>query len=152
MRRPDATAAAAVLAFAAAAVYESTRLPFGTVRNPGPGFLPWWAGLALGVLALICLGQALRGRPAAGPAAPPVERGRLPKVGGLVAVLAAYVLALEPLGYPASTFLLVLFMLRVVDPQRWAMALGVAALASVGSYVVFAVWLQVPLPPGPSLR
>lgn len=146
MGRPDATAAAAVLAFAAVAVYEAARLPFGTARNPGPGFLPWWGGLALGVLALVLLGQALRARPAAGPAA---ERGRLLKVGGLLAVLAAYVLVLEPLGYPVSTFLLVLFMLRVVEPYRWAVALGVAALAALGSYVVFAVWLQVPLPPGP---
>ncbi len=149
MHRPDATAAAAVLAFAAIAVYEAARLPFGTAHNPGPGFFPWWGSLALGALALVCLTQALRARPAAAPAA---VRGRLPKVGGLLAVLVAYVLALEPLGYPASTFLLVLFTLRVGEPHRWAVALGVAALASLGSYVVFAVWLQVPLPPGPSLR
>jgi hypothetical protein len=39
-----------------------------------------------------------------------------------------------------------------VTPQRWTVALGVAALAAVGSFLVFAVWLGVPLPPGPSLR
>lgn len=149
MRSPDAAAAGAVLAIAAIAVYEASRLPFGTARNPGPGFLPWWAGVALGVLALVLLGQGLRARPAPGPVG---DRGRLPKVAGLLAVLAAYVLGLEPLGYPAATFLLVLFMLRVVEPYRWPVALGLAALAALGSYVVFATWLQVPLPPGPLAR
>jgi hypothetical protein len=39
--------------------------------------------------------------------------------------------------------------LRATDPQRWTVALGVAALTAIGSYVVFAIWLGVPLPRGP---
>lgn len=136
-------AAGALLVFAAIAAYESTKLPFGTVRNPGPGFLPWWAGLALGLLSLTLLGQALISRPETREA-----RGRVLKVVGLLAALGAYVLLLEPLGYPLCTFLLVLFMLRVVDPHRWVMAFSIATIAAVGSYVVFAIWLKVPLPPG----
>ena len=146
MARTDAVAAGTVLVFAAVAVYEASKLPFGTVRNPGPGFLPWWVAATLGFLAVVLLGQAL----AAGPGASAAGGGRrVLKVGGLLVVLAAYVWLLEPLGYPLCTFLLVLFMLRVVEPHRWMVALGVAALAALGSYVVFAVWLQVPLPPGP---
>jgi putative tricarboxylic transport membrane protein len=64
-------------------------------------------------------------------------------------ILAAYTFLLDPLGYPICTFLLVLFMLRVLDPQRWRVALSIAVLAAAGSYVVFAVWLSVPLPRGP---
>jgi putative tricarboxylic transport membrane protein len=64
-------------------------------------------------------------------------------------VLAAYTFLLDPLGYPLCTFLLVLFMLRVLDPQRWTVALSMAALTAVGTYVVFAIWLSVPLPRGP---
>ena len=146
MARTDAVPAGAVLVFAAVAVYEARKLPFGAVSNPGPGFLPWWTGAALGLLAVVLLAQALAARPGAS-----VRGGGfgILKVVGLLVVLAAYVLLLEPLGYPLCTFLLVLFMLRVVDPQRWVVALGVAALAAVGSYGLFAVWLKVPLPPGP---
>jgi hypothetical protein len=149
MRRADAVAAGGVLALAAVALHEASALPFGTARSPGPGFVPWWTAAALGLLALVLLGQALAARPRSGGAG---GGGRAGAVGGLVAALAAYVALLEPAGYPLCTFGLVAFMLRVVTPQRWTVALGVAALAAVGSFLVFAVWLGVPLPPGPSLR
>src|SRR5262245_32551559 len=146
MRRADAVAAGTVLAFAAVALYEAGKLPFGAARTPGPGFVPWWTAAGLGLLAFGLVGQAISARPRAGGAGdgPPIAG-----VGGLVAALAAYVGLLELVGYPLCTFGLVVFMLRVVTPQRWTVALGVAALAAVGSFLLFAVWLKVPLPPGP---
>jgi putative tricarboxylic transport membrane protein len=146
MRRADAVAAGTLLVVAAVAVHQAGQLPFGAARNPGPGFVPWWTGAVLGVLAAGLLGQALVARAPAG-AAGAAGGGR--RVAGLVAALAAYVLLLEPVGYPAATFLLALLMLRTGEPRRWPVAIGVAALAAVGSYLCFAVWLKVPLPPGP---
>jgi putative tricarboxylic transport membrane protein len=148
MVRTDTIAAGAILLLAVVSVHEASKLPFGTVSNPGPGFLPWWIGVTLGLLAFVRLGQAWKS-----PVIPDAGAGRrIGTVAALVAVLAAYVLLLEPLGYPLCTFLLVGFMLRAVTPRSWSVALGVAALAAVGTFVVFAVWLDVPLPPGPSLR
>src|SRR5262245_37092124 len=146
MRRSDAVAAGTVLALAAVALSEAGKLPFGAARNPGPGFVPWWTATALGLLALGLLGQALSARPRAGGAG---DAPSVAAVAGLVAALTAYVALLESVGYPLCTFGLVVFMLRVVTPHRWTVALGVAALAAVGSFLVFAVWLKVPLPPGP---
>ena len=139
---------AAVLAFSlgAAAMYEAGKLPFGTVRNPGQGFFPWWLSLALALLSLVLLANAVTGRAGAGPGE---SGGRPVKVLELVAILAAYTAAVEPLGYPVSTFLLVLFMLRVTEPHRWPLALSVAGIAAGGSYLLFAGWLGVALPPGP---
>ncbi len=149
MHRRQAVAALTGLALAGAAVYEAGKLPFGTVRSPGPGFFPWWAGLTLGFLALLLLLRALT---APTEERPGERRTRTFHVMALLMVLGAYALLLEPLGYPLCTFLLVLFMLRVVSPYRWTTALSVAAIAAVGSYVIFAFWLQVPLPPGPLTR
>ena len=145
MVRRDVVVAALALAFGVTALYESAKLPFGTVRNPGPGFFPWWTSVVLDVLALVLLAQALTSRSTA------VRRdsGRIAKVVALLIVLGAYMLLLDPLGYLLSTFLLVLFMLRWIDTQRWRVALGVAAVTSVGSYVIFAIWLSIPLPRGP---
>lgn len=150
MARRDAVAAAALLVFAAVAAVESARLlPLGVTRNPGPGFFPWWLSLALGLLALVLLGQWWLARPAPSLAG---ERAGFLKVVGVLAVLAVYSLVLDMIGYPIATFVVVLFMLRVTEPHRWPLALGMALLAAGGSYVVFAVWLDVPLPAGPFAR
>jgi putative tricarboxylic transport membrane protein len=145
MVRRDAAVAIATLAFGAAALYESSKLSFGTIRSPEPGFFPWWTAVALNFSALAFLVQALMSRSR-------ILReghGRIMKVAALLVALAAYTFLLDPLGFPFCTFLLVLFMLRVTDPQGWALALGMAAITAIGAYVVFALWLRVPLPRGP---
>jgi putative tricarboxylic transport membrane protein len=149
MARADAVAAGGVLLLAAVAIREAGKLPLGTVGNPGPGFLPWWVSVALGLLALLWLAQVWMARPAPEAGG---SGGRILAVWGLVAALSAYVALVDPLGYPVATFLLVLFVLRLVEPRRWAVALGVAAVAALGSFAVFAIWLGVPLPPGPPFR
>jgi len=145
MVRRDVAVATLALAFGAAAAFESAKLPFGTIHNPGQGFFPWWTSVVVVLLATILLIQALKLR-----ASTALEKsGRIAKVVALLVVLATYTFLLDPLGYPICTFLLVLFMLRVMDPQRWTVALSMAALTAVGTYVVFAIWLSVPLPRGP---
>jgi len=134
------------LLFGATAAYESTKLPFGTIHSPGPGFFPWWTSILIVLLALVLLVQVLTSRSAA---AAGEGFGRIAKVVALLSVLAAYTFLLDPVGYPLCTFFLVLFMLRVTDPQPWAIAVGVAGITAVGSYIVFAMWLSVPLPRGP---
>lgn len=147
MVRRDVAVAGMALAFGATAAYESAKLPFGTVRNPGPGFFPWWTSAVIVLLALVYLVQALTSRSSTARELP----GRIVKVAALLIVLGAYTFLLDPLGYPLCTFLLVLFMLRATDPQPWPVALGMAAITAVGSYIVFAIWLSVPLPRGPLL-
>ncbi len=145
MVRRDVAVATLALAFGAAAAFESAKLPFGTIHNPGQGFFPWWTSVVVVLLATILLIQTLKLR-----ASTALDKsGRIAKVVALLVVLAAYTFLLDPLGYPICTFLLVLFMLRVLDPQRWTVALSMAALTAVGTYVVFAIWLSVPLPRGP---
>ena len=151
MARRDGIAALAMLLVAGATVYESAKLPFGVARNPGPGFVPWWIGVALGALSVLLGVHALRAGRIEGPARRS-EQGAWRQVAGLLLALALYVLVFSPLGYPVSTFLLVLLMLRSMVRARPVVALGLAVLAAGGSYLLFAVWLKVPLPPGPFAR
>jgi putative tricarboxylic transport membrane protein len=140
----DIAAVALGLAVAGVALREALTLPIGSVRSPGQGFFPLWLGVLLFALSLVLLGQTLRSRAVAGSR----RGGRSGQVVGVVAALAAYTAMLEPIGYPIATFLLVLYMVKITHPQRWPLALGVSLLAAGGSYLLFAVWLKVPLPPG----
>jgi putative tricarboxylic transport membrane protein len=144
MVRRDVVVAAVALALGAAAISESAKLPLGTVRNPGQGFFPWWIGVVIVLLAAVLLTQALKSRPSTNQRA----AGRIAKVTALLLALAAYTFLLDFLGYLICTFFLVLFMLRATDPHRWPVALSMALFTAVGSYVVFAIWLSVPLPRG----
>jgi putative exporter of polyketide antibiotics len=62
--------------------------------------------------------------------------------------LAFYVLALEPLGYLAATFVLLSVQLRWVEGRSWRASLLTSALAAVISLVAFRLLLKVPLPQG----
>jgi putative tricarboxylic transport membrane protein len=143
----DGIAAAALLLVAAVAIHQAGALPFGTVRAPGEGFFPWWLGVALAGLALGLAAQARRA-----PGTGRTGRGHVGRVLALLAVLGAYSLALEPLGYPICTFLLVLFTVAPGSRGELLAAVAVALLASGGSYLLFGVWLEVPLPAGPFFR
>src|SRR3989338_10356904 len=68
MARRDGIAALVMLLGAGAVVWEAAKLPFGVVRNPGPGFVPWWVALVLAALSALLGVQALRARRTGGPA------------------------------------------------------------------------------------
>ena len=133
MARRDGIAALVLGLVAGAVIHQAAALPFGGARNPGPGFVPWWAGVALAGLSLLLGVQVVRARRGPG-ARRGVEaaRGDWRRVAALLAALALYVVALDPLGYPISTFLLVLLMLRPATRRALVPALGLAVLAAGG--------------------
>jgi len=135
------------LFFAVFIVVESFRLPLGSWRDPGAGFLPLWSGILLALLALIDYGQSRREEESPG------EKGEAHGGGSrkflwVVAALFGYAVLLEILGFILTTFLLLLILLRAGEPQRWAMALGGSVAASLLSYLLFEVWLKTQLPKG----
>ena len=101
------------------------------------------AGLIVALLLLIRAWRA--------PASPerPVEPGERWKALAALAALAVYTFALEPLGFVLATTALLLFFFRVIDGQRWWVALGSAVAISVLAYLVFAHGLHVRLPGAP---
>ena len=65
----------------------------------------------------------------------------------LLGSIVAYTLLVDPVGFLITTFaLLVLLMKRL--GASWKATLIGAGLGTVVTYVMFAYWLRVPLPPG----
>ena len=119
---------------------------------PGAGFFPFLAGIILVSLSLILLTSALK-KKGAGQEALPKEkffpqRSSPKKMGLALAGLLGYWLLLEPLGFLGTTFLFLVFLLRLIEPQRWTTVLTTAILATGLSYLLFNLWLKVQMPIG----
>ncbi|MBI4523399.1 MAG: tripartite tricarboxylate transporter TctB family protein [Deltaproteobacteria bacterium] len=121
-------------------IWEAQRVRLGTLRLPGPGFLPFCAGTVLIALSVVLIrrGSGARESPKSHPA----------RVIVALASLFAYSLVLEPLGFVVATFFLVGILFHLGKPRPWWMLLGMTALVTFLSYFVFGRLLHVYFPRG----
>ena len=134
----------------AAGVYLALalRLPFGAAARPGAGFYPVIVAVFALIVALAATAGAFRRAPGAEADAVDLDAAARRRVVISVVALVAFCLALPWVGYPAAAFAFVTVVLHYLG-ARWATALLTGALSSAGSYGLFAVLLDVPLPRGP---
>jgi hypothetical protein len=144
------TGAIAQLVLGALTAALSLQLPLGTLRLPGSGFFPLALGVLLVLLAAGQLARVLLARRtlAAAPAKPAAPGGAARRVLLFMAVVAVTTAALQAVGYVASSFLLMLGLLKVLG-VRWGVAALIAALSAAGAHLLFVQWLKIPMPPGP---
>ena len=119
----------------------------GSWQEPGPGFLPLWAGITLMIMAgALLIGSWKRKDPARPSFFPQSDSWK--RVFLTFLSLIAYNLVLMPLGFALTTFLFVGFLLRFIFPQSWIRTLIVAALSSVIARLLFINFLETQLPKG----
>lgn len=150
------TAAIALFVFGAVTAALSLQLPLGTPRMPGTGLFP----LVLGVMLMgLAATQAVRlylARPkpaqpaaAAPPAAPrPKRDGATQRVVLFMGAVCVATALLSTLGYPLTSFLLMLALLWVLGIRKPHVAGPIALGSAVVCYFVFVQWLKIPLPAG----
>ena len=121
----------------------------GSFSSPSSGFMPFLAGLAVVVLALIgFIDATLKKRK--GEEWLNILKGiHWEKSFGILALLALYTIALVPIGFLVSTFLFVALLLKTIVPQRWSITIMGSILSAFASYLIFDVWLKAQLPKGP---
>ena len=123
-------------------------LTYGYMRGvvPGPGFFPFWVGVALIGLSVVNLVRSLRGLD--------VPDAEFDLVGfyktlGIIAATAAFILTARFLGMLVGSGLFILATAFVIRP-RWTAGFAgkivtIAILFPVFCYLLFAVYLGVPL-------
>ncbi len=146
MRLADRVSGLVLLIFGIGFALGAGRYPYWTPTGPGSGFLPFWLGLAMAVLAAMLLVGATR-RPDAGHAWLPGGRALMRLVVVVVATV-AFVWLLPVLGMPLGTFLFLVGLLRFLEGHTWVATLGVALVTSAVNWLVFMHWLHVPFPIG----
>ena len=132
----------------------SVTLKLGDFRTPGAGFLPFFAGLLLGISGFILMLSTLfsqekaqrdeaEGRDRTGRH---FRRFVTPAV--TMAILFGYVLLLDLLGFLLTTFICLSLLFKLSEPERWMRPVVLSCTLAVLSYLVFSVWLQCQLPKG----
>jgi Tripartite tricarboxylate transporter TctB family len=129
---------------------QAMKLPLGTAAKPGAGFFPVAVAVFACVVALVAGARVFLLPQAVQPEAPSgaTDPARRRRVAGAVAALAAFCLTLPWIGYPIAAFGFVSVVLWGLG-GRWQAALLTGALSSAGSYYLFGVLLDVPLPRWP---
>jgi hypothetical protein len=121
----------------------------GPLDSPGPGFFPTMIG---GVFSLLSLALFITASWSENP--PPIkvsfwkEEKSWIKVSLSLFSLVFYLIALNYLGYILTTFLFILYLLRIVGKRGWGDSLLIAFIVSLGSFAVFRTALGVLLPRG----
>ena len=147
MRRADSIAGAALLALGASfSVGALMHHAYWGANGPGPGFLPFWLGLVMALLAGALLLGALRAADA-GQTWLPTGDGlrRLTIVLGLTTALVAL---LQVVGMVLGTVLFLIALMRLLDRLPWRTTLSVSLAVAASNYLIFAYWLKVPMPVG----
>jgi putative tricarboxylic transport membrane protein len=125
--------------------YRATQLGLGSVTEPGPGFIFFWLGLILVMLSLAALAESLRSSDGV---VQVTREMNWVKIALVLLSLLLYAFFLERVGFVLTTFLLLSFLLGWVEQANWTRSLGIAAVAALGSFAVFELWLKIRLPKG----
>jgi hypothetical protein len=125
------------------------RLGFGSFRDPQAGFMPFLAGLLLGVLSLIDLASGWMGRWKELREDQKIWSGiNWGKIILTMALLFAYTFLAPILGFVIGTFFLLLILFRIMERRSWWTIL-LASLGATGLfYLVFQIGLEGQLPRG----
>ena len=120
----------------------------GSWDEPGPGFLPFWAGVILAVMALFLLVGSFKRKewPVMPPFFPLADSWK--RVLMAFASLIAYLFLLPYLGFTLTTFFFIAFLVRYIFPQSWSRTLIVAAATAIVARLLFVNFLETQMPLG----
>jgi putative tricarboxylic transport membrane protein len=119
----------------------------GSLSAPGPGLLPFAAGVVIALLALVVFFQQIP-KENAESLRSLWAHAKWRTVLLVMASLVIYTVSLNFLGFILDTFLLTTFLFRAIEPLNWKKVLAGAVGATLGSYAIFQLWLEAQLPTG----
>lgn len=122
--------------------YFSWKIGLGTLAKPGPGFMPFLAGLLLAALSSVLVVQALLSW-----IMPTWETTiQWKNILSVLAAMVAYGLLLDKIGFVLVTFAFVALLMKFIEPRSWRRAVLGGAISSLASYLLFETLLKSQLP------
>jgi len=126
----------------------SLRLGIGTFQTPGPGFLLFWSGIVLGILAIILRFLDYSKKKDRGRTMDLWKGLKWHKVISVLISLFIYIILLPRIGYLIMTFGLLVFLFSIIERSRLWVQVVFALITVIATYIIFYVWLDVQFPRG----
>jgi putative tricarboxylic transport membrane protein len=129
----------------------SLRFDLGSFHQPGPGFVALLAGLfiaAVGLAMIIARAMSKRRADTASGIDHPFRVEAWRRLVYTMALLLAYVILIEPVGFMLTTFLLMFGLFFDYEEKNYIWSLFFSIATALVSYLVFEVWLRCQLPRG----
>lgn len=134
------------LALSIFVVWSGYSMKLGTINDPGSGYVIFYAGLLMIVFSLIIVYGAIKD---GGPTFLSHWRDVLwTKPLLVIATLVIFTLAFETAGFLLSTIVLLIALLRTIDPVPWVRAIPIAVLVPLLFWYVLQKLLLIQLPSG----
>ncbi|GCL72983.1 tripartite tricarboxylate transporter TctB family protein [Paenibacillus naphthalenovorans] len=131
-----------MLLFSAVIFCQSLQLDYYTDTGPGPGFFPLWLSGGLGIFSLSYIVSSFKEKIAFSEILP--TGSGLWNVVTLVGSLVFFLLTVEYLGFLLACTIMLFFILRRLF--TWYSGLMISIAISLCLFVVFHIFLGVPLP------
>ena len=150
LNRKEIMGGIVMLLFGAVTTLLSLRMPIGTFRTSGTGMFP----LCLGILLMILSGAFtlkifFKGKEEQVKKEASIESSESPiQLILFLGTMALATLFFNQLGYPLTSFLLIVTLLRILGIKRWGLNILISVVTAVGSYFLFVKWLNIPMPKG----
>ena len=132
-----------------AVILGGFRLGFGQWQDPGQGFMAVLAGMSLTGLSLVWIVLTRMKQRSSRDVKSffATEQSHRNVLMTLLPIV-LYALILNTLGFPLTTFLFLVFLFRVIEPQSWTRSLVTALIVAAVSFILFEILLKVQFPSG----
>jgi putative tricarboxylic transport membrane protein len=134
------------LAFGLFIAWEGWSQGLGELHEPGSGFAVFWCGLIMAGLAASIVASAIA---QGGPSLASLWSGtRWPKVLLVMSLLLVFGFFFEQIGFLVCSVVLLLVLMRFIDPVPWWQAIVVSFGAAIGVWALLSKVLKIQLPEG----
>jgi hypothetical protein len=150
LKRDEIVVGIVIFLFGAVTTLLSLKMPIGTFRMGGTGLFPLWLGILLMILSgAFILKILFQGKEEQVKKGASIESSGSPiQLILFLGTMALATLFFNQLGYPLTSFLLMVALLRILRMKRWGLNILISVVTAVGSYFLFVQWLNIPMPKG----
>jgi hypothetical protein len=130
-------------------IIESLRYDYMAGYTPGPGFLPFWLGVCLGLLSFFLVFDTFRRKGHMEEKEPkPMGEKAVLRIGLILLITAGLCFFMMTIGFVPAAFLFIALVLIVLERFSFFKGILYGVILSGFIFLIFSYWLDVDLPKG----